>query len=246
LGGTLHNVHGNLLVLDPGTSASNGGKIYSYATQGSIPLPNPQLNVNTTSALASALGGLSVAPNNLKIAVSTTNTGKVAVYSYTAGNGFGTGSPSISLIGQSAAILETGASFPAQQQQGTAWLDDNTVLAFAGDGKLFTVNATTLADTLVKDVAITPGTQSATSLAYNPGVSPYIYAMYSSANITFNTEVILANKLYIFDPANSYNDLTSGGIDFTTSAKAVRDIALDASGNLFLVTNSAPGRLEYM
>jgi hypothetical protein len=55
------------------------------------------------------------------------------------------------------------------------------------------------------------------------------------------------NTLFVLDPSGgAYTDLTGGGIDFSTSANAVRDMALDANGNLFLVTNSSPGRLEYI
>lgn len=255
LGGAAHNVHGNLLAVDPGSSATSGGNIYSYATQGTQPLPAPQLlaTTNTGSGAATRLGGLSVSPDNTKIALAGFDTGKVLVYDYTAGNGLGTGTPSLNGLRQSAAILGTGANYSAGSQQGTAWKDNNTVLAFAGDGKLYTVDATTMANTQVANVGIATGLQSSTALAYNPTVSPLIYATYSTFSGASGTPPnTTTNKLYIFDPAASYADLTGGGLDFSTSApNTIRDIALDASGNLVFVTNaptSSTGnaRLEYV
>lgn len=61
--------------------------------------------------------------------------------------------------------------------------------------------------------------------------------------------------MFIFDPAGgAYTDITAGGLDFSGSAlNTVRDIALDPSGNLVLVTNAASNtqsgdshRLEYI
>jgi hypothetical protein len=265
LNGTGHNVHGNMLALDTGATTAGGGNIYSYATQGSIPSPAPQLLANTGStsgsAAASTIGGLSVSPDNTKIALMGFNTGKVIVYDYTAGNGLGTGSPALSGLRQSAAILGTGTNYTAGAQQGTAWKDNNTVLAFAGDGKLYTVDATSMANSNVATVTIPTVTgastvipQISTAVAYNPAISPYVFAMYSGFSGSTQTPASTNfNKLYIFDPANSYNDLTGGsGIDFSTSANTIRDIALGKNGNLFLVTNSPvsstnnTGRVEYI
>jgi hypothetical protein len=75
-------------------------------------------------------------------------------------------------------------------------------------------------------------------LAYNPAVSPYVYATYSS--FVTGTPNITTNKLYIFNPTEGYADLTGGGLDFSTSTpNTVRDIALDASGNLIMSTNAS-------
>lgn len=249
LGSTAHNVAGNLIGVDPGGSATAGGNIYSLATHGSNPPPTPQLlaTSNTASGAATRLGGLSVSPDNTKIALAGFDTGKVLVYDYTAGNGLGTGSPSLTGLRQSSAILGTGANYTAGGQQGTAWLNNSTVLAFAGDGKLYEVDAASMASTVKKDMAIATIAQSSTALAYNPAISPYVYAMYSGfASIT-------TNKLYVFDPANNYNELT-GGLDFSSSANTIRDISLAANGSLVLVTNASAtgvatpngGRLEYI
>jgi PEP-CTERM motif len=250
VGGALHNVNGNLLALDPGGSATAGGNVYSYGTQGSNPAPAPQLlaTTNTLSGAATRLGGLSVAPNNAKIALAGFDTGKVLVYNYTAGNGLGTGSPSLTGLQQTAtAILGTGANYSAGNQQGTAWKDNNTVLAFAGDGKLYTVDATTMATNNVQTVTLTTATNSITALAYNPNVSPYLYATYSSF---VTTGSVTTNKLFVFDPNAAYAELTGGGLDFSTSAFQIRDIALGAGGNLFISTagssGGGQGRIEYI
>ncbi len=239
-GSNPHNVHGNLLALDTGSTAAAGGNIYSYATQGSIPSPAPQLlaTTNTASGVASTIGGLSVAPDNSKIALAAMSTGKVVVYDYTAGNGFGTGSPALSGLRQSSPILGTGANYSVGTQEGTAWKDANTVLAFGGDGKLWTVDATSMATSNVKTVVLTTATQSSTAIAYNPAISPYVYATYSSF---VTTGSVTTNKLFVFDPSAGYNDVTGGGIDFSTSAFAIRDIALGAGGNLFLSTAGSTG-----
>jgi hypothetical protein len=251
-GSNSHNVHGNLLALDTGATTTGGGNIYSYATQGSNPSPAPQLLANTGStsgsAAATTIGGLSVSPDNTKIALMGFNTGKVIVYDYTAGNGLGTGLPALSGLRQSNAILGTGASFTAGGQQGTAWLNNSTVLAFNGlSGQLYEVNAGSMMETLKQTVVLPTTSQLSTALAYNPNLSPYIYAMYSGFSTGINT-----NRLYVFDPAGgAYTDLTAGGIDFSTSAQTVRDIALGTGGNLFLVTNGPTtadptGRIEYI
>jgi hypothetical protein len=241
-----HNVHGNLLALDTGATTTGGGNIYSYATQGSNPSPAPQLLANTGSTSGSAalttIGGLSVSPDNSKIALMGFNTGKVIVYDYTAGNGLGTGA-ALSGLRQSNPILGTGTSFTAGGQQGTAWLNNSTVLAFNGSsGQLYEVNATSMAETLKQTVVLPTTAQISTALAYNPNLSPYIYGMFSG----FSTG-IATNRLYVFDPAAAYADVTGGGIDLaSTITNTARDIALDASGNLFVVTNSSPGRIVYI
>jgi hypothetical protein len=202
---------------------------------------------NTLSGAATRIGGLSVSPNNSRVALVGLDTGKVLISDYAAGNGCGTGSPSLTNLRQSAAIVDnyTNATlFPSGtigSQEATVWLNNSTVLAFSASGNLYEVNEATAANVLKKTVTTSPVGQSSTALAYNPNVSPYVYAVYSGFASATNK-----NTLFIFDPAAAYNDLTGGGIDFSTSANTVRDIALDASGNLILATNSSPGRLEYI
>lgn len=187
------------------------------------------------------IGGLSVSPDNTKIALAGFDTGKVLIYDYAAGNGLGSGTPALTNLRQSStAILGTGADYGVGGQQGTTWVNNHTVLAFSGDGKLYEVDATSMASTLKQQLPVVVLPQMSTALAYNPSVSPYVYAVRSSFYIEAN------NTLYVLDPANNYRDLTGGGIDFSVSASAIRDIALDENQNLILVTNASVGRLEYI
>ena len=176
------------------------------------------------------------------------NTGKVLVYDYTAGNGLGTGA-SLSGLRQTAAILGTGANYSAGTQQGTAWKDDNTVLAFAGEGKLYTVDATSMANYERED-----------RFPYD-GHSEFDRSV---RIIQMFRHMCLRRTVRLLRPAASrptscsyltlraaYAELTpAGGIDFSTSAFAIRDIALDASGNLFVSTAGSSaagqGRIEYI
>jgi hypothetical protein len=235
-----HNARGNLLGVDFATGGgANSGAIYSFATKGTIPAPAPQLIGNTGnptggpighdgSLTQSNLAGLSVSPDNSKIAVVGTTTGTVIVYDYTAGgdgamlaNGRQT-----STSGETR-ILSTGAT------QGTAWKDNNTVLAFSAIGDVYEVDATSMTPTFKANQPTPQIGSNVTSIAYNPDVSPYLYATYSgfSAMATPTSQ----SKLYVFDPANNYNLLTDAdGVDLSLSSQTAREIALDEEGNLFI------------
>jgi hypothetical protein len=229
-GGVAHNAHGNLIGIDFGTitALTGGGKIYSFATTGSTPAPAGQLigNTNVTgnnpigqagNLTQSRLAGLSVAPSNSKIAVVGTDTGRVIVYDYTAGNTQGSGA---SLTGgrQSAATLITATT------QGTVWKDNNTVLAFTPfgsggattPGNIFPITDDGTNLTVGASLASvqTPALGSNyTSLAYNPAISPYLYALYSGFAAAASPQS--QTRLYVFDPTNNYSLLTtqtSGGL----------------------------------
>lgn len=259
LGGVSHNAHGNLIGVDFGTTTAGtgGGKIYSLATTGSTASPAAQLigNNQTTTPIGSTAGtitqsrlaGLSVAPNNTKIALVGTDTGRVIVYDYTAGNSQGAGA---SLTGG----RQTATNPLDNSTQGTAWKDDNTVLAFSATGNLVSVNATTMAvtDVGVATDVVTPHVGSnVTSLYYNSAISPYVYALYSGFLAGSNPPTNSITKLYVFDPTNNYALLTtqSGGpgagvtpgVDLSgigpsggQSSMTGRDIALDKDGNLII------------
>lgn len=240
--GQAHNARGNLLGVDFGGTISQGtGLIYSFATQGSIPAPAGELIGNTRpspdnighdgSLTLTRLAALSVSPDNTKIAVGGFDTGRVIVYDYTAGDTEGAG-----------ALLsggrETSAFLTSGSTQGTAWIDDNTVVTMSSIGDVYEVNATTMAETF-KTFVSTPSIGSDnTYLAYNPDVSPYLYALYSGADAAAVPES--QSVLYIFDPANSYALLTdSSGIDLSGTIPTGREIALDAEGNLFISTRES-------
>jgi hypothetical protein len=221
LGGVKHNANGNLLAVNFGTGAT-GGSIYSLATRVD-PAPAAQLIGNTTGTggtlSLSRLGGLSVSPDNAKIAVTGYEPGTVIVFDYTPGDGMGAGA---SLAGARASA----ATLPASSTQGTGWLNSSTVLAFSTEGKLFTVDATSMAVAEVANAMNTPVGSNFTALAYNPDIAPYIYATYSGFSGTG------MSKLFVFDPANSYALVKS--VDLSGSVQTAREIALDADGNLFI------------
>jgi hypothetical protein len=247
LGGTAHNVQGNMLGLYAGSSTGTGavanpGAIYSFATQGSVPFASSQLLATTTGT---RISGLSVAPDNSKIAVASSDNGQVIVYDYTAGNTMGAGA-SLSGVRQTAstpltpAVVVITPASTTPQPQGTAWLNNNTVLAISTIGNLYEVDATSMAATLKTTVAPLPSNAvSNTALAYNPAVSPYVFAMLSGfVSSTSQT------MLYILDPASNYsviNDVNLSGTGALPagSSDTGRDIALDASGNLFISANGS-------
>jgi hypothetical protein len=261
-----HNGHGNLIGVDFGvtTAGTGGGKIYSMATTGSASSPAAQLigNNQTTAPIGSLVGaitqsrlaGLSVAPNNSKIAVVGTDTGRVIVYDYTAGNTLGAGA---SLTGG----RQTATNPLDNSTQGTAWKDDSTVLAFSATGNLVSVDATSMAvtDVGVATDVVTPHVGSnTTSLYYNPAISPYVYALYSGFLAGSNPPTNSITKLYVFDDptglrpgSTPYALLTTQsagpgagitpGVDLSgtvpsggQSSMTGRDIALDKNGNLII------------
>jgi hypothetical protein len=190
---------------------------------------------------ATRLSGLSVAPDNSKLAVAGMDSGKVLVYDYTAGNSMGAGA-SASGRRESAQILDPFVldSDPVTEgnqsllfRYGTTWLDNNTVLAFNRDGELYSVNATTMANTLEKTLGVPLIGNEQTALAYNPDVSPYVYAMYSGFNTASDPQS--RSRLFILDPADDFNVLGQSDLnDMDQAGATAREIALDADGNLFI------------
>jgi hypothetical protein len=245
-GGTRHNVNGNLLAYDKGFVTVDEeenpvivtGEIYSMATRstGSFPddpLPAAQL-IGTTNGTGGAgvtlsrISGLSVNPNNSRIALAANDTGKVLVYDYQPGNSFGSGASLSNARETSTAPLAMNSD-PIEHEMGTAWLNDSTVLAFSSTGQLFSVNESTMVSSQVANVPVTVlgGEESFnTALAYNPDVSPYVFALYSSFLGTGLTE------LHILDPNNSYNVVNS--VDLSADTRQGLDLALDANGDLYV------------
>ncbi len=268
-GSTLHNANGNLLGVDFGTTAT-GGEIYSLATTGTTSSPAAQLIGNTklaangnfgqsgagtcgagpclTGVTLSRLAGLSVSPSNNKLAVVGTDTGRVLVYDYTPGNTAGAGAAAAN--GRESVVNVSAAT------QGTVWKDNNTVIAFNAPGNLVTVDATTMVTT---DVGVAGGSglvsagdvttpllgSNYTSLAYNPSVSPYLYALYSG--FAGPASPPSQTRLYVFDDptgvrpgSTPYALLTTQvtallkGVDLSLSTQTGRDIALDKDGNLLI------------
>ncbi|HEX6960526.1 MAG TPA: hypothetical protein VF175_01555 [Lacipirellula sp.] len=241
LDGVRHNQDGNLLALDFGGSFSMGtGLIYSLGTNGSEPLPAAQLIGNTRAdtpighsggVTLSRLTSISASPDNTKISVVGVDTGSIIVYDYTAGDGMGSGA-SLSGGRESAALTVTSGGTSA-----ATWIDNDTIIAFGNDGNLMEVEPTTMIATDVGGVFTPFVGSNFSALAYNPEVSPFLYASYSGFTTGMTT-----NKLYVFDPAANYNLVRE--IDLSTSLQTAREIALDADGNLFM--GAFGGAIEFL
>jgi hypothetical protein len=222
LAGISHNPQGNLLGVNFGTTGT-GGSIYSLPTCEAF---GPGQLIGDTAGLGGAgitlsrLGGLSVSPDNTKIAVVGYDTGEVIVYDYTAGNCLGAGA---ALSG--ARETATTPMCALGDTQGTAWLDSNTVLAFSSTGTIVGVDATTMNTAVLANLVTTCG-PAYTDLEYNPLLSPYVFAMESefSGGTT--------NTLWVLDPDNAWGTLNQ--VDYSTSINTTREIAFDSAGNLFV------------
>jgi hypothetical protein len=233
-GGIRQNANGNLLGVDFGNQ-TNGGLIRSFATESAIPAPDGQLigntrpapdNVGHDGSLAlTRLSGLSVSPDNTKIALTGFDNGRVIVYDYTAGDTMGSGA---ALSGGRQSVENTVVS---GFTSGTAWLDNDTVLTFSTSGTLFEVDANTMTPTQVGSVTTPSIGSNFSSLAYNPEVSPYVFAAYSgfSTMATPNEQSLV----YILDPANNYSLVNEIVLNESLS-DTLREIGLDDEGNLFI------------
>jgi hypothetical protein len=223
LDGISHNPQGNLLGVNYGAAAT-GGEIYSLATCQAV---GPGQLIGNTTGIGGAgltlsrLGGLSVSPNNTKIAVTGYDSGHVIVFDYVAGDCLGAG-----------AALTNGRETTVPplyvaDTQGTAWMDDNTVVAFSSDGgNIVTVDATTMVATTQVSLGLVGG-DAVTDIEYNPIISPYVFAM---AGVYTG---VTTNTMWVLDPDNAWGIINQ--VDYSLSINTTREIALDSSGNLFVV-----------
>lgn len=224
LNGISHNPRGNLLGVNYGPS-DGGGAIYNLATcEG---LLEGQL-IGDTEGLGgdgidlSNLGGLSVSPDNSKIALSGYDTASIIVYDYQAGNCEGTGA-SLS----NARSVEIMSEFATQ---GTGWLDNDTVIGFTSNAQLVKVDVNTMQG---EELAAfeDPGKSSVfTDLEYNPVISPYIYGSYGG----FEDGTV--NQIFVVDPRDNFSLVKT--VDFSAdrgdeTLNTMREIAFDANGNLY-------------
>ena len=240
--GISHNANGNLLATNFGTTAL-GGTILSFSTT------NPSVGAGQLigdtgptgiggAVTLSRLGGLSVNPSNNRIAVTGYDSGAVYVFDYTPGDTMGGGAALNNGRETALQTLIPGAT------QGTAWLDNDTVLAFGFDGALYEVDAagtSPLSATAATFLSTAFTGSQYTDLEYNPTISPYVYASYSSN--TSSTGVTI-NTLFILNPNSGYSLVKQ--IDLSTSANTLREIALGPNGELFLGQyggSQAPGAI---
>ena len=235
LNGMSHNANGNLLAVDFGDPAPSAAHLSLSTTNSSV---NPGQLIGDGAGVGGAvtisrLGGLSVNPSNNRIAVAGYDSAAVYVFDYTPGDTMGSGAALANGRETMTPPLLPGTT------QGTAWLDDNTVLAFGVDGALYEVDAVSMSATAATFVNTAFSGSQFTDLEYNPTVSPYVYASYSSNS---PAPVGTINTLFILDPNNGYSLVKQ--LDLSTSANTLREIALGPNGELFLSQyggSQAPG-----
>jgi len=219
LGGNSHNGRGNLLCLNFGTS-SGGGTIWSLATDGTDVATQLYAFDGTNEGLT-RIGGLSVSPDNTKLAQIGFDSGSLILLDYTAGDGSGNGS--VAPLTEATFFGASGAT------QGTTWLDDNTVLAFLpsftiGDADLVSYDVTNGNITTLATITGLAGGSAFTDIDFNAAVSPFVYASYSSFDgATHNT-------VAVFDPANNWALVNQ--IDLSFSAQTLRELALGFNNNV--------------
>jgi hypothetical protein len=236
--GFRHAHFGNLLGLNFGGFAT-GGEVYNLETRftgGANPGAAQKIfdfaTYNAANPAApltlSRINGLSVSPHNNRIAFTGSDTGAAYVIDYTAGATPGTGAGAAVTVGREAIVFGTGSTVGSAA---TAWTDNNTVLALAptGDLQRLTVNNGTLSSANVATLAAPAGTSNFSSLAYEPTLSPYVWASIAKFDGTTTT-----NKVWALDPNNSFAVVDEVDLSGSIAAKSIRELAFDSRGNLFV------------
>ncbi|MBC7770867.1 MAG: hypothetical protein H7210_00095 [Pyrinomonadaceae bacterium] len=219
---------GNLLALNFGTTAG-GGTLLSFSSNGAnFGQVIYAFNAGNGGIATTRIGGLSVSPDNTRIACLGYDTGQVYILDYTPGQ-CGQGMAAVTNPLVSAGLANTGDT------QGTTWLDDSTVIAYSAGGPqgsiLWTVPVADPNNPTFQMIVNTTGAGSQfTDVEYNPCISPYIFCSYSNfeANVT-------TNKLTVIDPRAGSGAWTQvAQIDLSVSLQTGREIALGRDGALYL------------
>lgn len=223
LGGVSHNPEGNLLAATFGSS-DDGGTVHSLAACTSTDTDQQigdSIGMGGEALNLTRWGGLSVSPDNTKIALTGYDTGAIILFDYTAGDCNG-GGASLNNARQT-----PDATLTQFVTQGTAWLDNDTVVAFDADGDVVTVDATSLAIETVRIVDALQDGSRYTDVEYNDTVSQFLYLSHS----TFDGAT--TNKVFVLDPTADFDDVADA-IDFSESSQTAREIALSADGHLYI------------
>ncbi|MBY0313803.1 MAG: lamin tail domain-containing protein [Phycisphaerales bacterium] len=254
-GGTFHAYNGNLLSLNFGTSGA-GGSISNLPTR-TGDVTAGQLNFFAfTGATApfgltrSRLGGLSISPNNDRLAVIGYDSARLIALSYDAGSAIGTGAGAAVTGG----VQTDPASFVFgfNITQGTAWWNNDTIIMFVrGDAAnelvLFTVPVSGSGPGITLGAPATqltvndfgPNASRFTAVAYNPQLIPnYLFAM------TSDFQGVTYNLLYVIDVSGglgTWNVVKT--IDLSTSLQTGREIAIGPDRNLYLGQFAGTGTL---
>ncbi len=230
--GVLHNNVGNLLALNFGTTAG-GGSLYNLSTNGADAGQTVFLFDGGSSSL-SRTSGLSVSPNNDRIAAWGYDTGTILLLNYTAGGSLGTGAgASATSLGESAVVGIT------SETQGTAWLDNDTAMIGAidpNDLSQSTINVATVdvtggvvgATTTQLTLNVPGAGDAVTDIEFNPNLSDFVFV-----SVGRNTGGVTTNIIYAIDPA-SWTVVDT--INISNSAPTLREIALGPDARLYVCT----------
>jgi hypothetical protein len=245
--GFQHAHFGNLLGVNFGTTAA-GGSIFNLETRftgGTNPgAAQPLFDfatynaANPSAPLAiSRLNGMSVSPANNRMAITGGDTGNTYVFDYTPGNGQGAGG--VLANGREITNMATAVN------GASAWLNNDNVLVLDPLGvlKQVTIGAGgALTSANVANFTIGgSGTNPFASLAYEPTLSPYVFASVGRFDAGTATTT---NTLLVLDPGNNFSVVRQ--LDYSTSVNTFREIAFDSKGNLYVgqamnTTTQPPG-----
>jgi PEP-CTERM motif len=268
-GGISHNGAGNLLGANYG-AAFTGFEIYNFATDGSSTTQSLFSIVDQTGGtkgtdpmgawLSDSGGGISVSPGNDYVAWADGDSGQIYVLDYHPGSSIGTGTgasldgprrtkngnytggdgPNAPLFGNPSGFNDT---------QGTAWLNDTTVVAFNSYGEIITwdvsaVGAGSQDGTMVGFLPTEASnwirhnvggiTAQFTDVEYNPLVDEdHIFAA-----ATLSSDFSAHLYAFDYDPDNEIvgalvEDITVPLDGTNSEPQEPREIALDTDGNLF-------------
>jgi hypothetical protein len=251
--GVLHNARGNLLGLNFG-STSAGGSIYNLPTNGDGNAGQTLLyftDANTATSAGNSLAlsrtrfaGMSVSPNNDRVAVIGYDLAKLMVLHYNPGASVGAGAGASF---DAAAQTDSSFVFGFNITQGTAWLDNDHVLMWvlsdiASVLKLYSVpvsgSGTTISlGTPVEVLAIAdnkPNSSRFTSIAYNPQLIPGYIFLGASA-----FQGVSLNSLYVVRTSDWSIAKT---VDLSGSLQTERELAIGPDRNLYLSEFAGSGQ----
>ena len=237
------NARGNLLGMDFG-SIGGGATIFNLATNGdlnagSIIYRLQAGNVqNPFNVPTGRYGTLAVSPGNRYVATVGYDNSRVVIFEYAAGPTPGTGAgasfTNAWTVGNAFGFGPTDLNFSPLFNSGAVWLDDSTLVVLVRNANpgfpgaplapaLFTIPMTpTGPGTPVFRTAVPDGgidSSRVMSLAYNPAVSPFLYA--SSSSFAGTT----SNVLSIVDPRPS-NWVVMRGLATTASLQTGRSLVV--------------------
>jgi len=243
-GGIRHNPNGNILALSFGPAPSGPGTLMAFRANpqcdsvgGRIIFSFASPNVITGP---SRTVGLSVSPDNTKLAVFGTNQARLYILNYNSASW----PPTVSLNKE----VDLSMLYATAPSVGTTWLDNNNVLVLDSDANLHKIQVfpTTSVTQLCPNPRSLPGQISSADIEYNPEVSPYIFVAIG----TFSGGA--SNTLYVCDTAGNritmHMEAEYAAFD-DGLAETFREIGLDCFGNLFIgtfVDNSARVNLKYL